>query len=98
MKQEPWKVWTWKTLIRRAHDICSTQEALSNELKYPLQVFTTINGYPKRLVKSIIQREQQFREQHQTEPIELEQPSEPIPYKESKPTIQRNYKMMIKKK
>ena len=82
---EPWKVGTLKTLIRRAHDICSTQEAVSNELKHLLQVFTTINGYPKRLVKSIIQREQQFREQHQTEPIELEQPSEPVPTQAEQP-------------
>ena len=74
---EPWKVGTLKTLIRRAHDICSTKEAVANELKHLLHVFTNINGYPKRLVKSIIQREQQFREQHQTEPIQLEQSNAP---------------------
>ena len=57
----------------------STKEAVSNKLKYLLHVFTNINGYPKHLVKSIIQREQQLWEQHQTEPIQLEQSNAPEP-------------------
>ena len=51
-----WKVGTLFGIARRAYLICSTEEALSNELAFITKVFTEVNGYPKYLVKSILQK------------------------------------------
>ena len=54
---EPWKVGTLKTLIYRAHNNCSSVDAVKTELEHIRRVFIEINGYPKRLVNNIITRE-----------------------------------------
>ena len=51
-----WKVGTLHGIIRRAYEICSTEEATKNELSHIEKVFTEINGYPKNLVKSVLKK------------------------------------------
>ena len=45
-----WKIGTLYGIIRRAYDICSTEEARKTELEFIYKVFTEINGYPESLV------------------------------------------------
>ena len=73
----------WKTggIIRRAYDICSTNEALQTELAFIKKVFTKINGYPKFLVDRMLQK---FREmQTEADTSENNNTSDEIPPEES---------------
>ena len=45
-----WKRGTLKTLVLRAHAICSTKELLDQEINHLQHVFVTFNGYPKWVV------------------------------------------------
>ena len=51
-----WKVGTLFGIIRRAYEICSTEDGLSKELCHIRKVFTTINGYPRNLVWSALKK------------------------------------------
>ena len=67
-------------IIRRAYDICSTDEALQTELAFIKKVFTEINGYPKFLVDRMLQK---FREmQTEAETSENNNTSDEIPPEE----------------
>ena len=59
-----WKTGTLAGIIRRAHSICSTKEALSTELNFIKHVFTVINGYPKYLVESMLQKFEEANKEH----------------------------------
>ena len=56
-----WKVGTLSGIIRRAYDICSTDESRTSELKFIADVFTQINGYPQYVVNSMLNK---FEEKH----------------------------------
>ena len=47
---------TLKTLLFRAHRICSNKELLEKEVKHLKYVFITINGFPPCLVSQVISR------------------------------------------
>ena len=51
-----WKTGTLAGIIRRAYDICSTEDKRKAELDFIFKVFTEINGYPKMLVKSMLEK------------------------------------------
>ena len=51
-----WKTGTLSGIIRRAYDICSTNEALETELAFIKKVFTETNGYPKFLVERMLSK------------------------------------------
>ena len=58
-----WKIATLKNLIQRATRICSTEQALKNELEHLKNVFCTKNDYPEALVEEIIKNEQHRQNQ-----------------------------------
>ena len=67
-------------IIRRAYDICSTNEGRITELNFIYKVFTEINGYPDSVVKSMFTK---IKEQYKSitdmptqQSIELENDSE----------------------
>lgn len=49
-----WKIGTLKGLFRRAFLVCSTEKSLEGEIKHLKYVFTTINGYPSRVVSDTL--------------------------------------------
>ena len=51
-----WKIGTLSGIVRRAHEICSTEELLKEEIRHIKRVFTETNGYPPNLVKSLIKK------------------------------------------
>ena len=51
-----WKLGTLSGIIRRAYDICSTEEGRSSELKFIFKVFTEINGYPRYIVNNMMKK------------------------------------------
>ena len=51
-----WKIGTLSGIVRRAHEICSTEELLKEEIRHIRKVFTETNGYPPNLVKSLINK------------------------------------------
>ena len=51
-----WKTGTLAGIIRRAYDICSTEEKRTTELDFIFKVFTEINGYPRSLVRSMFKK------------------------------------------
>ena len=53
---EAWKRGTLKTLLFRAHTICSNKELLDKEVKHLKHVFITINGFPPWVVSQVISR------------------------------------------
>ena len=57
-----WKTGTLSGFIRRAYDICSTEESRATELRFIYKVFTQINGYPKYLVENMFTKiEKQYK-------------------------------------
>ena len=54
-----WKIGTLKGLVRRAFTLCSTEDARNKEIIFLKKVFRGINGYPSRVVTSIIREVQQ---------------------------------------
>ena len=59
-----WKTGTLAGIIRRAHSICSTKEALSTELNFIQHVFTVNNGYPNNLVESMLLKFEEANKEH----------------------------------
>ena len=51
-----WKIGTLSGIIRRAHEICSTEESLRQELAHVRKAFIETNGYPPNLVKSVLEK------------------------------------------
>ena len=49
-----WKKGALRTLIRRAYTVCSNDNLLQEELHHIEKCFTEINGYPKWLLKEIL--------------------------------------------
>ena len=49
-----WKIGTMKSLIRRAHIICSNSDFLEKEISFLKSVFRDENGFPSRVVSSVI--------------------------------------------
>ena len=49
-----WKIGTMKSLIRRAHIICSNSDFLEKEISFLKSVFRDENGFPSRIVSSVI--------------------------------------------
>ena len=65
-----WKMGTLRTLVRRAYDICSTNEHLQNELSHINKVFHEQNQYPFWVINKVFceikrSNHQQLQEQHQ---------------------------------
>ena len=55
-KPEAWKRATLKTLLLRAHTICSNKELLEKEVKHLKHVFISINGFPPWVLSQVIDR------------------------------------------
>ena len=74
-----WKVGTLSGIIRRAYEICSTEDSLKMELSHIKQVFIETNGYPAHLVKSLLKksREKSSSESNNTEAIPEETSEDP---------------------
>ena len=53
---ESWKQGTLKTLLLRAHILCSNQHLLEKKIKHPEHVFVKINCYPTWVVRQIAQK------------------------------------------
>ena len=51
-----WKRGTLRTLVLRAHAICSTKELLDQEINHLHHVFVTFNGYPKWVVLQVLNK------------------------------------------
>ena len=51
-----WKRGTLRTLVLRAHAICSTKELLDQEINHLQHVFVTFNGYPKWIVSQVFNK------------------------------------------
>ena len=51
-----WKTGTLSGIVRRAYDICSTEDSRDLELKFISEVFTGINGFPHYVVNSILNK------------------------------------------
>ena len=51
-----WKRGTLRTLVLRAHAICSTKELLDQEINHLKQVFVAFNGYRKWVVLEVLNR------------------------------------------
>ena len=49
-----WKIGTLRSLIQRAHLVCSKEENYNTEVEHIKSVFTEINGYPYKLVQKMI--------------------------------------------
>ena len=47
---------TLRTLILRAHAICSTKELLDQEINHLQHVFVTFNGYPKWVILQVLNK------------------------------------------
>ena len=61
-----WKTGTLAGIIRRAYEICSTDENRQRELDFIFKVFTEINGYPKSLVQSMMEKSKEKFENNTT--------------------------------
>ena len=48
-----WKIGTIRTLIRRAHIVCSNQQYLEKEMTYLKHVFHEKNGYPNWVCENV---------------------------------------------
>ena len=84
-----WKIGTLYGIIRRAYEICSTEEGKLEELKFLKTVFTETNGYPHYLVISALEKIKERYEAETTgtpettedeEPADNSQPVEPKLY------------------
>ena len=62
-----WKVGTLSGIIRRAYEICSTEDSLKKELSHIKQVFIETNGYPPHLVTSLLKKAKEKSEPSNTE-------------------------------
>ena len=87
-KPEAWKRGTLKTLLFRAHTICSNKELLDKEVKHLKHVFITINGFqPWALLQVIIRVEKEVSTTQinqsiiNTEPSNVKQDKIILPYK-----------------
>lgn len=61
-----WKIGTLRGMIRRAYDICSTEEELTKELAHLREVFTKVNNYPRHLVETTMKNVKEERNTTQT--------------------------------
>ena len=71
---QQWKTGTLSGIVRRAYEICSTDENRATELKFIHDVFTRINGYPRYLVDSILKK---FEDKHRATPPPESSPPNP---------------------
>ena len=53
---DTWKRGSLKTLMFRAHTICSNKELLEKEVKHLKHVFIAFNGFPPWVVSEVISR------------------------------------------
>ena len=60
---QSWKRGTLKSLIQRAHLICSTEDLLKTELNHIQKVFLEINDFPLWVIKQIFAEEDQQNKQ-----------------------------------
>ena len=51
-----WKRGTFKTLVLRAHVICSSKELLDQEINHLQHVFAILKGYPKWVVLQVLNK------------------------------------------
>ena len=51
-----WKRGTLRTLVLRAHAICSTKKLLEQEINHLQHVFVTFDGYPKLFVLQVFNK------------------------------------------
>lgn len=58
-----WKIGTLSGIIRRAYEVCSTEESRRSELNFISDVFTRINGYPHYIVSSMLTK---FEKEHKS--------------------------------
>ena len=57
---QSWKRGSLKSLVQRAHLICSTQDLLKTELDHIPKVFLEINNFPLWVIKQIFGEEDQI--------------------------------------
>ena len=77
-----WKRGTIRTLLRRAHNVCSTQEYLSEEIGHLRKSFITINGFPKWFVNQVVEDYNHDYIRPVTEPpVEVKPSMIMVPYK-----------------
>ena len=62
-----WKIGTMKSLIRRAHIICSKPEFLQKEMEHLKAVFQDVNGFPSRVIHTGIEQVRRKIEQEGAE-------------------------------
>ena len=67
-----WKIGTLSGIVRRAHEICSTEELLEEEIRHIRKVFTETNGYPPNLVKSLINKASESFKKNSTDQENVE--------------------------
>ena len=87
-----WKIGTMKSLIRRAHIICSKPEFLQKEIEHLKVVFQENNGYPSRVVHSGIEQVRRKIEQERAENQVVEVTEEVVEEREVTPFICLQYK------
>ena len=71
-----WKWGALKTLVNRAHLVCSNKELLHNELAYLKSVFLKENGYPLLTIKGLMKEIEEKQKQKEVTQISVtEQPN-----------------------
>ncbi len=67
-----WKIGTLKSLVRRAHIICSNAEFRNKEIKFLKSVFREMNGFPSRIVNTAIESvKRKFEEEEENREVTL---------------------------
>ena len=79
-----WKIGTLSGIIRRAYDVCSTEDSRTSELKFISDVFTRINGYPHYVVNSMLTK---FAEEHKAASTPSNKDATPTDDDETKQTL-----------
>ena len=87
-----WKIGTMKSLVRRAHVICSKPEFLEKEIELLKTVFRDENGFPSRVVNTTINEvRRKFQEDNQHNQV-VSVADEEEPGKEITPFICLQYR------
>ena len=79
-----WKIGTLSGIVRRAYEICSTDESLRQELEDVRRAFIETNGYPRNLVKSVLNK---FRNNNLDDTTDTNEVPEDAPEPERKTTL-----------
>ena len=64
---QSWKQETLKSLVQRAHSVCSTEDLLKTQLNHIQKVLLEINDFPLQVIKQIFPEEEQKNKHQNTE-------------------------------